>query len=267
MVEPGNPHSHSGNGRRVHVCLLVGFGHKKTRSAGLRVWSFVAVLLGRADREAPHPQLTHRHAHHHGHGGKRRALHRGQFYFKEVEAVKAGPASDAAAAPDRLEACRYTGAVLDCVATAILAVVGGVPERGTLPLSLPRPLPLFPVLTAPAFRSAFGGPASPHRRGRVGGELEGSATPPMGRRRPASWPEQKTATFPPGEPGTALCRAHRVPEGRSGTIPYPAPRGTVLSLRPGTASAAAPDRLEACRYTAAVLDCVATAILAVVGET
>ncbi len=47
----------------------------------------------------------------------------------------------------------------------------------TLPLSLPRSrslsLSLFPVLTAPAFRPAFGVPASPHRRGRVGGELEG----------------------------------------------------------------------------------------------
>ncbi len=75
-----------------------------------------------------------------------------------------------------------------------------------------------------------------------------------------------------GEPGTALCATHRVPEGRSGTMPDPAPRGTLLSLRPGAASAAvaaaaaAPDRLEACRYTGAVLDCVATAILAVVGD-
>ncbi len=55
----------------------------------------------------------------------------------------------AGAAPDRLEACRYTVAVLDCVATAILAVVGDVPERGVLPLSLPRTLPLSLPRTLP----------------------------------------------------------------------------------------------------------------------
>ena len=58
----------------------------------------------------------------------------------------------------------------------------------------------------------------------------------MARRRPASWPEQQTASRSPWEPGTALCATRRVPEGRSGTMPDPAPRGTLLSLRPGTAS-------------------------------
>ena len=66
-----------------------------------------------------------------------------------------------------------------------------------------RSLPLFrTVSSSPAFWTAVthwrpGGPASHHRRGRawVAGR---AATTPMARRRPASWPEEQTASRSPG---------------------------------------------------------------------
>ncbi len=91
----------------------------------------------------------------------------------------------------------------DAVAAAVLFL--------PLPRTLPRPLRLarsrFPV--APAFWSAFGGPASSHRRGRSGGEIEGL--------RPRRWDagglllsRKRTASRSRGSPAAPLCAACRV---------------------------------------------------------
>ncbi len=70
---------------------------------------------------------------------------------------------------------------------------------------LPRPLPRSRILSAPAFWSAYGGPASHHRRGRAG--VTGrAATTPMARRRPTPAPEEMLSSPSPGEPGSAIVR-------------------------------------------------------------
>ena len=71
------------------------------------------------------------------------------------------------------------------------------------------PLSRTLILSIPAFWSAFGGPASSHRRGRSLDDSK-AATTPMGRRRPPSAPGGMLSSRLPGEPGMTLCGAGRV---------------------------------------------------------
>ncbi len=150
------------------------------------------------------------------------------------------PWSASATTVDRLEAYRYTGAVLGGVATAILAVDGRAPGRGhghghgyCYGCSRGSCVPHHRPSGSPVTHWRPGDPASHHRRGRASVDWRGL--------RPRRW-------YAGGLPRSRYSRPHRAPRGspvrhcakgdanRRGdtcTMPDPAPRWGAVFTCPG----------------------------------